>query len=56
MTDHILNGFGENVEHFVGMIQINHDCTIDILACHINQSIARVHMWVWQVCHECLDR
>jgi hypothetical protein len=28
-----------NVEHFVRVIQINHDGTIDMLACHINQSI-----------------
>jgi hypothetical protein len=28
-----------NVENFMGMIQINHDCTIDMLACHINQLV-----------------
>jgi hypothetical protein len=44
MTDHVLSGFGEvfkwneslNVEHFVGMTQVNHESTIDMLACHIN--------------------
>jgi hypothetical protein len=28
-----------NVERFVRVIQINHDGTIDMLACHINQSV-----------------
>jgi hypothetical protein len=28
-----------NVECFMGMIQINHDGTIDMLACLINQSV-----------------
>jgi hypothetical protein len=28
-----------NVECFVRVIQINHDRTIDMLACHINQSV-----------------
>jgi hypothetical protein len=28
-----------NVERFVRVIQINHDSTIDKLACHINQSV-----------------
>jgi hypothetical protein len=28
-----------NVEHFVRVIQINHDGTIDMLVCHINQSV-----------------
>jgi hypothetical protein len=28
-----------NVERFVRVIEINHDGTIDMLACHINQSV-----------------
>jgi hypothetical protein len=28
-----------NVERFMRVIQINHDGTIDMLACHINQSV-----------------
>jgi hypothetical protein len=28
-----------SVERFVRVIQINHDGTIDMLACHINQSV-----------------
>jgi hypothetical protein len=28
-----------NVECFVRVIQINHNGTIDMLACHINQSV-----------------
>jgi hypothetical protein len=28
-----------NVEHFVRVIQINHNSTIDMLACHINQLV-----------------
>jgi hypothetical protein len=28
-----------NVEHFVRVIQINHDGTIDMLACHITQKV-----------------
>jgi hypothetical protein len=28
-----------NVERFVRVIQINNDGTIDMLACHINQSV-----------------
>jgi hypothetical protein len=28
-----------NVQHFVRVIQINHDSTIDMLACHIKQLV-----------------
>ncbi len=46
MTDCIFNGLARfkqnqspNVECFMRVIQINHDGTIDMLACHINQLV-----------------
>jgi hypothetical protein len=43
-----------NVEHFMRVIQINHDGTIDMLACHINQSVG-ARSGFGKFYHKCLD-